>query len=39
MHDKVPAVFLYPGTDFYGTSTRLLNFGDGRLFLNRLSPN
>ncbi|MFI4983295.1 MAG: ABC transporter substrate-binding protein, partial [Nevskiales bacterium] len=40
MHDEVPAIFLYQGTDFYGTSRRLKNFaasGDGRLFLNELS--
>ena len=40
MRDEAPSIFLYQGTDFYGTSRRLKNFaasGDGRIFLNEVS--
>lgn len=40
MHDAAPIIFLYDGTDIYGTTSRLKNFrprGDGRMFFYGVS--
>ena len=40
MHEEAPIIFLYQGTDVYGTSSKLSNFlprGDGRMFFYGVS--
>lgn len=40
MHEEAPAIFLYQGVDYYGTSKRVKDFaptGDGRIHLYGVS--